>query len=65
MPLLGLPDAEIWYEDTGDGVPVLFVHPAAASSAGWEHQVRPSWRPATAASPTTCEAGVGRGSGRA
>ena len=40
MPLLGLPDAEIWYEDTGgDGAPVLFVHPAAASSVGWEHQV--------------------------
>jgi 2-succinyl-6-hydroxy-2,4-cyclohexadiene-1-carboxylate synthase len=40
MPLVELPDADIWYEDTGgDGVPVVFVHPAAASSAGWEHQV--------------------------
>jgi pimeloyl-ACP methyl ester carboxylesterase len=40
MPLIEVPDARLWYEDTGgDGVPVVFVHPAAASSATWEQQV--------------------------
>jgi 2-succinyl-6-hydroxy-2,4-cyclohexadiene-1-carboxylate synthase len=39
MPLIEIPDAQIWYEDTGgDGVPVVFVHPAAASSACWVNQ---------------------------
>ena len=40
MPLIDVPDARLWYEDTGgDGVPVVFVHPAAASSETWAHQV--------------------------
>jgi len=40
MPQIEIPDAEIWYEDTGgDGVPVVFVHPAAASHEGWNYQV--------------------------
>jgi pimeloyl-ACP methyl ester carboxylesterase len=40
MPLIDIPDAQIWYEDTGgDGTPVVFVHPAAADSATWENQV--------------------------
>jgi 2-succinyl-6-hydroxy-2,4-cyclohexadiene-1-carboxylate synthase len=40
MPLIDVPQARLWYEDTGgDGVPVVFVHPAAASSTTWEQQV--------------------------
>src|SRR3954470_4261996 len=40
MPTLEIPHARLWYEDTGgDGVPVVFVHPAAASSETWEQQV--------------------------
>jgi pimeloyl-ACP methyl ester carboxylesterase len=35
-----LPPVRLWYEDTGgDGAPVVFVHPAAASSVTWEHQL--------------------------
>lgn len=40
MPFVEIPDAELWYEDTGgDGVPVVFVHPAAADSRCWVNQV--------------------------
>lgn len=40
MPLMDVPQARLWYEDTGgDGFPVVFVHPAAASSATWEGQL--------------------------
>jgi pimeloyl-ACP methyl ester carboxylesterase len=40
MPLIDVPQAQLWYDDTGgDGVPVVFVHPAAASSECWEQQV--------------------------
>jgi len=40
MPLIEIPDAELWYDDTGgDGPPVVFVHPAAASSVCWEQQL--------------------------
>jgi 2-succinyl-6-hydroxy-2,4-cyclohexadiene-1-carboxylate synthase len=40
MPTIEIPHARLWYQDTGgDGVPVVFVHPAAASSACWEQQV--------------------------
>ena len=40
MPYMDVPQARLWYEDTGgSGVPVVFVHPAAASSATWEHQL--------------------------
>lgn len=40
MPSIDVPGADLWYEDTGGaGVPVVFVHPAAASSECWEHQV--------------------------
>jgi pimeloyl-ACP methyl ester carboxylesterase len=40
MPLIDIPDAQLWYEDTGgDGEPIVFVHPAAASSETWVNQV--------------------------
>ncbi|MFN8633736.1 MAG: alpha/beta hydrolase [Chloroflexota bacterium] len=40
MPFAEIPDAQIWYEDTGgDGVPVVFVHPAAADSRCWVNQL--------------------------
>jgi pimeloyl-ACP methyl ester carboxylesterase len=40
MPLIEIPDADIWYEDSGGaGRPVVFVHPAAATSATWVNQV--------------------------
>jgi pimeloyl-ACP methyl ester carboxylesterase len=40
MPLIEIPDADIWYEDTGgSGPPVVLVHPAAASSETWEQQL--------------------------
>jgi 2-succinyl-6-hydroxy-2,4-cyclohexadiene-1-carboxylate synthase len=40
MPLIDVPNAQLWYQDTGgDGVPVVFVHPAAASHETWEHQL--------------------------
>ncbi len=40
MPTIAIPHARLWYEDTGgEGVPVVFVHPAAASSACWEQQI--------------------------
>jgi len=40
MPLIDIPDAQLWYEDTGgDGEVVVFVHPAAASSETWVNQV--------------------------
>ena len=40
MPYMDLPQARLWYEDSGgDGTPVVFVHPAAASSATWEGQL--------------------------
>jgi 2-succinyl-6-hydroxy-2,4-cyclohexadiene-1-carboxylate synthase len=40
MPLIDIPDAQLWYEDTGgDGETVVFVHPAAASSETWVNQV--------------------------
>ena len=40
MPHIEIPDAELWFDDTGgDGPPVVFVHPAAASSQTWEQQI--------------------------
>lgn len=40
MPHIEIPDARLWYEDTGgDGVPVVFVHPAAGGSESWAYQV--------------------------
>jgi pimeloyl-ACP methyl ester carboxylesterase len=40
MAFLDIPGARLWYTDSGGaGQPVVFVHPAAASSAGWSKQV--------------------------
>lgn len=40
MPFIDVPGASLWYEDTGgDGPPVVFVHPAAASSLCWRDQL--------------------------
>lgn len=40
MPLIDVPDAALWYEDTGgESAPVVFLHPAAASSQCWLNQV--------------------------
>jgi pimeloyl-ACP methyl ester carboxylesterase len=40
MPHIDVPGAQLWYEDTGGtGTPVVFVHPAAASSETWVQQV--------------------------
>lgn len=40
MPLIDIPDAQLWYQDTGgNGVPVVFVHPAAATSETWVQQL--------------------------
>jgi pimeloyl-ACP methyl ester carboxylesterase len=42
MAYVAIPGARLWYTDSGgDGLPVVFVHPAAASSAGWVKQVGP------------------------
>jgi len=40
MTLASLADRDLWYEDTsGDGVPVVFLHPGSGSSLMWEHQI--------------------------
>ena len=36
---LELPGVRLWYEDSGSGVPVIFLHAATGSSRVWEHQV--------------------------
>ena len=60
MPLIEIPDAQLWYEDTGgDGEVVVFVHPAAASSETWVNQL-----PAFAAAGYRCITYDLRGWGR-
>ena len=40
MAYLELPDASLWYEDTGgDGVPVVFLHAFTGNTEAWEYQV--------------------------
>src|ERR1700736_5706685 len=40
MPFIELTGARLWFADSGGtGVPVVFVHPAATTSACWVHQV--------------------------
>src|SRR5712692_3946169 len=36
---LELPGVRLWYEHSGSGVPVIFLHAATGSSRVWEHQV--------------------------
>jgi len=39
MTIANLRDRDLWYEDSGgDGVPMVFLHPASGSSLVWEHQ---------------------------
>ena len=39
MPYLDLPDASLWYEDSGgDGAPVVFLHAFTGNTEAWEHQ---------------------------
>jgi pimeloyl-ACP methyl ester carboxylesterase len=41
MPYLATaPDVSLYYEDFGDGQPVVFTHAAQATHAIWEHQTR-------------------------
>ncbi len=40
MAFVDVPGARLWVEDSGgDGLPVLFMHPAAGTSASWVNQV--------------------------
>ncbi|HLZ31992.1 MAG TPA: alpha/beta hydrolase [Chloroflexota bacterium] len=40
MPFVDLTGARLWFADSGgSGAPVVFVHPAATTSACWVHQV--------------------------
>jgi pimeloyl-ACP methyl ester carboxylesterase len=40
MALVDVPGARLWVEDSGgDGLPVVFMHPAAGTSASWVRQV--------------------------
>ena len=39
MPYLDLPDASLWYEDTGsDGAPIVFLHAFTGNTEAWEYQ---------------------------
>jgi pimeloyl-ACP methyl ester carboxylesterase len=40
MPLLNLDDIDLYYEITGDGEPLLFIHGLGSSCRDWEQQVR-------------------------
>jgi pimeloyl-ACP methyl ester carboxylesterase len=41
MPHIQVPGAQLWVTDSGGaGAPLIFVHPAAATSAGWVHQTQ-------------------------
>jgi pimeloyl-ACP methyl ester carboxylesterase len=39
MPYLETDAARLYYEDAGAGMPTVFMHPAAGSSASWEYQL--------------------------
>src|SRR5919199_217728 len=40
MPLARVNDVELFYEDTGEGFPVVFSHEFAGDARSWEPQVR-------------------------
>ena len=42
MPFLDVTGARLWYADSGGGgLPIVFVHPAAGTSASFVHQLEP------------------------
>ena len=42
MPVLNVPGATLWYQDSGaPGTPVVFLHPASGSSDSWRFQQQP------------------------
>jgi len=40
MPILNLDDIDLYYEITGDGEPLLFIHGLGSSCRDWEQQVQ-------------------------
>ena len=40
MPLAAAPGARLYFEDTGSGTPIIFVHEFAGDLRSWEPQVR-------------------------
>ncbi|HEV2678667.1 MAG TPA: alpha/beta hydrolase [Aliidongia sp.] len=40
MPFIDQADARLYYEETGSGYPIVFVHEFAADAREWEHQLR-------------------------
>ena len=40
MPIAKLPDVELYYEETGQGVPLLWSHEFGGDRRSWEPQVR-------------------------
>ena len=60
MPSLELPDASLWYEDTGgDGTPVVLLHAFTGNTESWVHQL-----PTFAAAGYRCVTYDRRGWGR-
>lgn len=41
MPVLQLQDLALYYEETGDGSPLLLIHGLGSSSRDWEMQIEP------------------------
>jgi len=41
MPMLNLADIHLYYEVTGNGLPLLLIHGLGSSSRDWEKQVEP------------------------
>ena len=39
MPYISLPDLELYYEDSGEGEPLLLLHGLGSSSRDWEPQI--------------------------
>ena len=39
MPYANLPGVDLWYEDSGDGVPVVFCHAASGTCDCWIYQL--------------------------
>ncbi|EQB11812.1 alpha/beta fold hydrolase [Sphingobium lactosutens] len=40
MPFIDTPDCSLYYEETGSGVPIIWIHEFAADCRTWEAQVR-------------------------